>query len=287
MKIAIFGNICQDQRLSEISIVMRAVAQTGAQVDVESNFYKYLIARLDPQDIIGSPAILCPPADIVLSIGGDGTFLRAAAWVGRREIPILGINTGRLGYLSDARADDTHRLLSDFAQEKGRSERRSLLKINSSNVFSSRYALNEVAIMKNDSSSMLSIDMEVNGKFVNTYMGDGLIVATPTGSTAYNLSVGGPILHPECRCIVVSPVAAHSLTMRPLVLPDNAEITITPHTDRASAFRLAVDGNSSTLPIGTPLRISKADHSVRVALAAQHDFADALRSKLMWGADSR
>jgi stage III sporulation protein AH len=228
-------------------------------------------------------------SDVVVSIGGDGTFLRAAAWVGSRETPIFGVNTGHLGYLSDVSVADVSTFVAGLADGNFRIERRSLLQVdtNAGVALANRYALNEVAILKNASASMLAMDTSVDTTMLNTYLGDGLIIATPTGSTAYNLSVGGPILHPACSSFVLSPIAAHSLTMRPLVVPDTVEIAVTTRSERSHTFRISVDGESLSLPIGSTIRLRKADFCVNVVLRAGHNFAGALRNKLMWGADVR
>ena len=164
---------------------------------------------------------------------------------------------------------------------------RQLIDVSADNMDYHLTALNELAIQKNASASMLHIHVTVNGRELTTDLGDGLIVSTPTGSTAYNLSVGGPIMHPACRSIVISPIAAHSLTMRPLVLPDDIILRITTTSNRSDSFRASVDGNSDELPMGTTLRLSKADYGILIVQHRSHDFAETLRKKLMWGADTR
>lgn len=289
MKIAVFGNLCQDHRFDAVSHLFGALSQCGAEVTVEVGFYVYLREKLHGFSVGRSEEVPDSNTDMVVSVGGDGTFLRAAAWVGCREIPILGVNTGHLGYLADVTVDGLGRMAADIAANRFRTESRTLLEVtaDSSVMPQPRFALNEVAVLKSASSAMLQMDTKVDGAVLNTYMADGLIVATPTGSTAYNLSVGGPILHPACHSFVISPVAAHSLTMRPLVLPDTAEIRIRIRSERSSSFLLAVDGESLSLPVGTSLKIRKAGHCVKVVLRGEHDFACTLRNKLMWGADSR
>ena len=209
--------------------------------------------------------------------------------MGSRETPIFGVNTGHLGYLSDVSVADVSTFVAGLADGNFRIERRSLLQVdtNAGVALANRYALNEVAILKNASASMLAMDTSVDTTMLNTYLGDGLIIATPTGSTAYNLSVGGPILHPACNSFVLSPIAAHSLTMRPLVVPDTVEIAVTTRSERSHTFRISVDGESLSLPIGSTIRLRKADFCVNVVLRAGHNFAGALRNKLMWGADVR
>ncbi len=289
MKIAVFGNQCQDHRTDEIRLLFGALKASGAYIEVERDFFGYirsLIPDLEADKVVGSGEV---SADVVVSIGGDGTFLRAAAWVGDREIPIFGVNTGHLGYLSDVAVDDAPKFIAGLADGNFRISRRSVLEVstNAGVALANRFALNEVAILKNASASMLAMDTTVDSTMLNTYLGDGLIIATPTGSTAYNLSVGGPILHPESNCFVMSPIAAHSLTMRPLVLPDSVEVDVTTRSERSHTFRISIDGESLSLPIGSTVSVRKADFCVNVVLRAAHDFAGALRNKLMWGADVR
>lgn len=289
MKIAVYGNQCQDHKVEEIRALFEALRASGAFIEVERGFLEYvkgLIPDVAADKAVGDGEV---SADVVVSIGGDGTFLRAAAWVGSRETPIFGVNTGHLGYLSDVSVADVSTFVAGLADGKFRIERRSLLQVdtNAGVALANRYALNEVAILKNASASMLAMDTSVDTTMLNTYLGDGLIIATPTGSTAYNLSVGGPILHPACSSFVLSPIAAHSLTMRPLVVPDTVEIAVTTRSERSHTFRISVDGESLSLPIGSTIRLRKADFCVNVVLRAGHNFAGALRNKLMWGADVR
>ena len=289
MKIAVYGNQCQDHKVEEIRVLFEALRASGAFIEVEHGFLEYvkgLIPDVAADKVVGDGEV---SADVVVSIGGDGTFLRAAAWVGSRETPIFGVNTGHLGYLSDVSVADVSTFVAGLADGNFRIERRSLLQVdtNAGVALANRYALNEVAILKNASASMLAMDTSVDTTMLNTYLGDGLIIATPTGSTAYNLSVGGPILHPACSSFVLSPIAAHSLTMRPLVVPDTVEIAVTTRSERSHTFRISVDGESLSLPIGSTIRLRKADFCVNVVLRSGHNFAGALRNKLMWGADVR
>ena len=289
MRIAIFGNNYQDRHLTDIGKLFACLRRKGVEISVERNFYSYLSALLpDIQtvEIIDSADFT---ADMAISIGGDGTFLRTAARVGRKQIPIVGINTGHLGYLAEISIGEFEEMLDEFAAGKYSIEQRSLIEAIAADgiALPGRFALNEVAIQKNASTSMLQMDTTVNGNRLTSYLGDGLIVATPTGSTAYNLSVGGPILHPASSSFVVSPIAAHSLTMRPLVIPDNMEVAITTVSDRSKSFRISIDGVSASLPTGTEIRLHKAPFPIRLLQRNNHDFARILRNKLMWGADAR
>jgi len=289
MKIALYGNRHQGGYENSIARLLDMLAARGVAIGIAERFYNYLsdlLPRLPECEVIRSTDF---SADVALSIGGDGTFLRTAAWVGRKEIPIAGINTGHLGYLADIPIDYADKIVEEILQGKYDIEERSLIEVVSATPIDlpRRFALNEVAILKSASASMLRMVTEVDNRPLTAYLGDGLVVATPTGSTAYNLSAGGPILHPGCRNWVLSPIAPHSLTMRPLVLPDSSEIDIATESSRADTFRLSIDGQSVTLPIGTSVTLRKAPFSVKVMQQPLHDFATTLRAKLMWGTDPR
>lgn len=223
-------------------------------------------------------------ADLAISLGGDGSFLRCAQWVGASQVAILGVNAGHLGFLTDFTIDDF--LGSDVALLSSlKLQPRSLLQVEVEGVEAEGfwpYALNDVAMLKTDSASMISVETTVNGSPLTTYQADGLIVATPTGSTGYSLSVGGPIVDTAVSALLLSPVAPHLLAMRPLVIDGSAVLEFTVRT-RADHFMLSVDGRSLALPADTRLRISAAKFPIIVAQNPDHDFAETLRSKLLWG----
>lgn len=290
MKVAIYGNMYQEDYLNHLSDFLDALSHSGIKVEIESKFYNYLTRVLPgelPVDgvIVGSDF----DADMAISIGGDGTFLRTARWVGDKQIPILGINTGHLGYLADITVDDLIPAVDDLKNGLYKIENRSLIEVTSTRkeaIVDWNYALNEVAIIKQDTASMIEVETMVNDVELATYKGDGLIVSTPTGSTGYNLSVGGPIVEPTAPNWIISPIAAHSLTMRPLVVSDSRELTITTNS-RATNYRVSLDGRSVTLPVGTTIKLRKAPFVVKVVQRMKHNFGDTLRNKLLWGVDKR
>ena len=217
-------------------------------------------------------------ADLLLSLGGDGTFLRAARQFGPSRLPIMGINAGRLGFNTAESIDETSRIAAAIAVGDFEVESRSLLKVSSSadGEIQEEVALNEVAILKLDSASMISSAVRLNNRPLANYVGDGVIVSTPTGSTGYNLSVGGPILEPT----------AHSLSLRPVVVANNSIISITTQS-RSGSYLLSVDGESRPMPANSELTLSLAEADVKVAYIKGHHFADVLRNKLLWGVDQR
>lgn len=227
--------------------------------------------------------------DMALSVGGDGTFLRTAAAIGRSEVPILGINAGHLGFLADvplSEVDDA--LTSILVEKKYEVEHRSLLHLDVLNCQQpyQQNALNEVAILKRDQSSMVSVSVYVDGNFLNQYDADGLAIATATGSTAYAMSAGGPILEPQSNCWVIVPIAPHSLTTRPLVIRDSCELDIEVES-RNNIYLVATDGKPVHLTTQSKLHLSKADYQIGVVRRPDHTFFDTLRTKLMWGRDGR
>lgn len=289
MKFAIFGNTYQAKKSSHAENLFRILEQHKAQICVCREFHHFLTADLHLN--IPSAELFDDDdfhADMVISIGGDGTFLKAASRVGNKGIPILGINTGRLGFLADVSPSEMEETLDEIYNNHYKVEERSVLqlKCNDKHLMKSPYALNEIAVLKRDSSSMISIHTAINGAPLTSYQADGLVISTPTGSTAYSLSVGGPIIVPHSKTIAITPVAPHSLNVRPIVICDDWEITLDVES-RSHSFLVAIDGRSESCKESTQLRISRADYSIKVVKRFNHIFFDTLRNKLMWGADLR
>ena len=289
MKILVFGSEYQGRYIEELKRVMSCLSGSGADVVVDSEFHRYLRElHVVPEgfgvaDIDGGAL----DADVALSFGGDGTFLRTARKVALRGVPIMGINTGSLGYLADVSIDDAEKAIGKCLTGEYCIDSRTMLHVSTSDVeIDFPYALNEVAIQKSLTAQMLKMRTTLNGVYLTTYMGDGLLVSTPTGSTAYNLSVGGPIIEPSSHSFAVAPIAAHSLTMRPIVLNDDCRIDITT-LSRCDTYCVSLDGNNYTLPSGSTISLCRAPYEVKVVKVNGHNFASTLRSKLMWGVDAR
>ncbi len=234
-------------------------------------------------------AMITTPDDVdfIVSLGGDGTFLRAAAWSGASGVPVAGVNMGHLGYLAAFTPGELRALPRLLAEGRYQLQRRSLLEVR----FPDRaplpdgfwpYALNEVSFLRLASASMIDVMVEIDGRRLATYSGDGLIVSTPTGSTGYNLSVGGPLIQPGVEAWSLSPIAPHALTMRPLVVSDRSVLSIKTMS-RTPSFRLSLDSRTVSLPAKTRVEIRKAPFSINVVLREGRTFADALRDKLHWG----
>lgn len=288
MKFAIFGNTYQPKKSFHAANLFQLLKRQGAEICVCREFYQFLISeqmKIEADQLLDGDDFT---ADMVISIGGDGTFLKAARRVGKKGIPILGINTGRLGFLADISPEEMEETFNEIHAGRYSVEERSVLQLicNDTHLQEYPYALNEIAVLKRDSSSMISIRTAINGAFLNTYQADGLVIATPTGSTAYSLSVGGPIIVPHSNTIAITPVAPHSLNVRPIVIRDDWEITLDVES-RSHNFLVAIDGRSETCKETTQLTIRRADYSVKVVKRFNHVFFDTLRTKMMWGADGR
>ncbi|NDW13787.1 NAD kinase [Bacteroides sp. 214] len=289
MKFAIFGNTYQAKKAYHAEVLFNVLNKYNAEIYVYKEFYDFLTKTLELElQITETFEDEMFNADIVVSVGGDGTFLKAASHVGRKGIPILGVNTGRLGFLADVSPDEIESTIDNIYKQQYTIEERSVLQLECSGLqpSSSPYALNEIAILKRDSSSMISIHTSINGKHLITYQADGLIIATPTGSTAYSLSVGGPVIIPQTQTIALTPVAPHSLNVRPIVLCDDLEITLEVES-RNHSFLIAIDGRNESLDQHNTLTIRKADYSIKVVKQTGADFFDTLQSKMLWGIDSR
>lgn len=286
MRIAIYGSRRQQEAAPTVARFLETLHSKGVETVMHRKLYRHLLEVI-PESLTNVGTVTETPrftADMAVSLGGDGTFLRTAMWVADKQIPIVGVNTGHLGYLTSLTIDQLPALLDMVASDRFRIERRSLIHLNAPFLGEHfyPYALNEFALTREDTASMISARVSVDGVDLGDYRADGILVCTSTGSTAYNLSVGGPIVQPTVDVHVIAPVAAHSLAMRPLVVDGSAEIAIVP-SGRGNRVRLALDGRSADVDMGTRICLSKAPFKVLVMQLADHTFADALRQKLHWG----
>ena len=285
-QIVIFGNRYQQDEAKRVLSLLEHLRHRGLDVAIEREYLQYLCGT-DAMDIPSFDTDHVPDADMALSLGGDGTLLTTVMWVAKQGMPILGINVGHLGYLTSCRLADGAEVIDDLLSGKYRIEERTMLQVLSDAVeISHPWALNEVAVLRHDTSSMLDMETCLRGHELTTYRGDGLIVSTPTGSTAYNMSVGGPILEPTTSCLVLSPISPHSLTMRPLVVRDDSEITVRTHS-RATHYEVSIDGEVTLCPTGSALTIARAPYCARIVQRQGNDFSSTLRQKLLWGTDQR
>lgn len=229
-----------------------------------------------------------PPVDYVFSVGGDGTLLHAVSIVKDSGIPILGINTGRLGYLTSASVGEIRDVLAALREGDVSIEHRTLLRVDTKGncLGGLNRALNDFTIHKKDSSSMITVHAGVNGVFLNSYWGDGLIISTPTGSTAYSLSCGGPIVAPECDVFIITPIAPHNLNVRPLVIPADSVISLTAET-RNQNYLVSLDSRSASIDSSAEFVIQRESFRVRTVRLSAQTFPATIRGKLLWGSDIR
>lgn len=289
MRIALLGNVFQTKKNAYIKRVLKKLAELQADICIEEGFADFLnrelSVSLNGMDTFKMPHL---KADLVISMGGDGTFLASAAQVGARGIPILGINTGRLGFLADVSPEDIENALDAVFDGRYTIEQRAVIAmtLDGETYHGYPYALNEVAILKHDNSSLIEIDTHINGALLTNYMSDGLIISTPTGSTGYSLSVGGPIIVPRSGTFCLSPVASHSLSTRPVIVCDDVVITLRVRS-RSHNFLIAVDGRSESISENTTITLRRAPYAIGVMKVMHQNFFDTLRDKMMWGADQR
>lgn len=292
MKIAIYGHSVNQDFFDEISSLFNLLKNRQIECYVYRPFLEYLQAdcRICP-DVSGhfyEGTELPEDVSFMLSLGGDGTFLKSFMAARNRSIPLVGINMGRLGFLSEISADEIEKALDHIIAGNIFIDERAVLEleIEQNNKKEVYYALNEVTITKLESSSMIKIHTYINGEFLNSYWADGLIIATPTGSTAYSLSVSGPILTPDSEDFVISPICPHNLSVRPMVVPDRHTITL--HVEgRGLQFLASADSFAEPLYFSSGLKIRKASFKVKTIRLKDHSFFSTLRNKLMWGLDKR
>lgn len=289
LKFAIFGNEYQVKKSTSIEMILDYLAQKGAEIYVENAYYEFL-TRSQHIDVKAAGVFEDYNFDVdyVISMGGDGTFLKAASRVGAKGTPIIGVNMGRLGFLADVLPGEVEAALDSLYAGECQIEEHAVIQVEAEGgvLAGNPFALNDIAVLKRDDASMISIRTQVDGEFLVTYQADGLVVTTSTGSTAYNLSNGGPIIIPQSSSLCLTPVAPHSLNIRPVVINDTAEITLDVES-RSHNYLVAIDGRSERMTEGTRLVIRKAAHTIKIVKQRNQRYFSTLREKLMWGADQR
>ncbi|PDS22993.1 NAD kinase [Flavobacterium branchiophilum] len=293
MKIAIFGQYYQNDTHPIIKDIFVFFNTHGVELVIEEQFlntlYSHDILKKQYQTF-NHHSQLDTSFDLLLSIGGDGTILRAATYVRHLQIPILGINAGRLGFLASVPQENITEFLNLVLQKKFTISKRTLLSVSTSiensDLAQINFALNEITVSRKDTTSMITIETALNGEYLNSYWADGLIIATPTGSTGYSLSCGGPVLTPEVKGLVITPIAPHNLNARPLVIPDETEIQLK-ISGREKQFLVSLDSRITTLDNETVLIIKKTPFQIHLVDINDVTFLKTLRKKLLWGEDKR
>lgn len=289
MKIAIFGTTYNERYDKHLLQIIEILRSKSIEICIEEEFFEFIEKRCGLQ--AGSHIKVCQAseveADMAISFGGDGTFLVTAKHLATKGTPILGINAGNLGFLADVAIDRIEQCLSKIIDGEYHIVERTMLEAKIvGKEESNLLALNEVSVLWHKELSMISIDLEVDGEAVATYKADGLLIATPTGSTAYALSVGGPIITPSSKNFLIMPIAPHSLTVRPLIVPDSSVMRIKAHTHN-HYYQVSADGYSASLPVAQEIEIRKSPFITRSVEPLGGTFFRTIRQKLMWGADVR
>lgn len=291
MKIAIFGKQFNDNFNTIVYSLLLKLSTNKIDLFIHRSFFEYLVNQkkfsFEFSGFYDNCENLPGDIDFLISIGGDGTFLEAITYIRDTGIPIIGINSGRLGFLANIAGSEVDKSIDDLLSKNYTIDERCILELSSSQPLfpDFPFALNECTIQKNGS-SLITIHVYSDGVFLNSYWTDGLIVATPTGSTAYSLSVGGPIVTPQSHAFIISPIAPHNLTVRPLIIPDLSSLTLIVE-GRTNSFFVTLDSRSVICELKTEITLSKASFPVRMIKLPQIDFYTTLRNKLMWGVDKR
>ncbi len=291
MKVAIYGRSSNDNTSEYIQILFHKLNEHKTEILVYEPFLKYIKQKIELVGNIktfNSFVDLNGNVDCMLSLGGDGTFLETLSFIRNSGIPVLGINTGRLGFLATVAKLEIKEAIELLIQKKFKVEKRTMLAVsNPKNVFGEiNYGLNELTIFKKDTSSMITIQTYINGDYLNSYFADGLIIATPTGSTAYSLSCGGPLVMPSSQNFIITPIAPHNLNVRPLIISDDSVITIKVE-GRTKYFRATLDSRSEVLETSVELTLKKADFYANLIQLENQNFFNTIRNKLLWGIDKR
>ena len=292
MKIAVYGPLYNERSKSTIKILIEYLKNRNAVVFFEKDFYESVlkISNIDIESFsCDTFKSLDNSFDLLISIGGDGTILRAITYVKDLNIPIVGINTGRLGFLATIPMNKVEKALDEIFEGNYRISKRSLLAITVGEgeaVFDLNFALNEITVSRKNTTSMISVETWLDEEYLTSYWADGLIVSTPTGSTGYSLSCGGPVIMPESDSFVLTPIAPHNLNARPLVISSNKIIKLKV-SGREDEHLVSLDSRIKTLPNNTTMTIQKAPFNMHMVELKDERFIETLRKKLLWGADQR
>ena len=290
MKVALHGLALKPEFFLEVKSLFLALARHNFEIFVTKQFDKQIRAHsnlVTPYWVLENKKEMAK-MDFMISIGGDGTLLDAVCQVGNLEIPILGLNTGRMGFLATVATGSIDQAISHVADQNYQIESRALISLQQSKkLFNGlNFALNEFTIHKRDTSSMITVHTFIDGKYLNSYWADGLIVATPTGSTGYSLSCGGPLISPEAKNLVITPVSPHNLNVRPIIVSDESEISFTIE-GRTEKFLISLDSISTSVSSEVKLSVKKEVFEAKLVKLPNYHFFDTLRQKLNWGFDMR
>ena len=291
MKVALYGRKVNKANIGFYVELLGILKDFGWTPVFEEKLHEMLVKKIgiDPKaDTFSSHRDFKTGIDLSFSIGGDGTFMQNVKFVRDSGVPVLGINTGRLGFLSNISRDQLDEAMGMVHQKRYVHQKRSLIRVAADflDLGDNNIALNELTLQKKDTSSMITVHASLEDKYLNSYWADGLIVSTPTGSTAYNLSCGGPIVTPGCQVHIITPIAPHNLNVRPMVVPDHMPIKLSIESRNRTTL-LSLDGSSHSIKNGEELTVFKGDYMINVIKFEDNNFLDTIRNKMSWGLDQR
>lgn len=291
MRVAIYGKKVNKQTSPYFVEVLKILEDFGWKLVLEEELKQILVNKIgisENCDVFNKHQDFHSGIDLAISMGGDGTFIKTVSYIRDSGVPIMGINTGRLGFLANISKEQIHNTMNQVRDKNYEFQKRSLLRVNTEDDLfgEDNFALNELTLHKKDTSSMITVHASLDNKYLNSYWADGLIVSTPTGSTAYNLSCGGPIITPGCQVHILTPVAAHNLNVRPMVVPDHLPISLSVE-GRDRSYLLSLDGNSKSIKQGENVLVTKAEFMINVIKFEDNNFLDTIRNKMFWGIDTR
>lgn len=293
MKVGIYGQYYKGEAISYIEILLKTLAEKNIEVFIEENFYDLIKVNNFPEkeyQTFSSYKDLDNSFEVMLTVGGDGTFLRAVTYVRDLDIPILGINIGRLGFLATVQKESISEAIDLLITKKYTINERTLLSVTSDkkndDLSEINFALNEIAVSRRNTTSMITVESYLNDEYLTSYWADGLIIATPTGSTGYSLSCGGPVITPNTKSLVLTPIAPHNLNARPLIISENTKIKLKIIAREKQAL-LSLDSRTTTIDSNSEITIKKAGFSLKTIQLEQQTFFKTLREKLLWGEDKR
>lgn len=293
MKLALYGQAYQPNTKDIIERIMAVCQKFDAEVVVEANYHAILSQNNVFRNNVATFSThgdLNNGVDFFISIGGDGTMLRAATFVKSKNIPIVGINAGRLGFLANVQQESIEKLLPLLFEKKYKLSQRTLLSLecypDPCDIYDLNFALNEITVSRKNTTSMITIETWLDGEYLTSFWADGLIISTPTGSTGYNLSCGGPVIVPESKCLVITPIAPHNLNVRPLIISDDTEIKLKV-SSREPQFLVSLDSGTKAIENENEIHIKKSPFTIRMVEFPEEGFLKTLRNKLLWGEDKR
>ena len=291
MRVAIYGRKVSKYSAEYFTEMLKCLEDFGWEAVLEEDLKALLVSKIGISEkfqTFKSHLDFKSGIDLTISMGGDGTFLKTVSYIQDSGVPIMGINMGRLGFLANISKEQINHTLTQVKEKQFEFQKRSLLRVfTEEDIFGKdNFALNELTLHKKDTSSMITVHASLDNKYLNAYWADGLIVATPTGSTAYSLSCGGPIITPGCQVHILTPIAPHNLNVRPVVVPDHLPITLSVE-GRDRTYLLSLDGNSKSIKQGEEVVVKKAEFMINVIKFEDNNFLDTIRNKMLWGIDTR